>query len=156
MGLREAFQKRIDRKQEEIRNWEMQIREANAYIPALQDAIRIVPRDNPGTPNEHAQKLPRPGTALRSVYEALKKSGKPLHITEILKAIGKPVDKSHRVALSGSLATYVRDRNVFSRPEPNTFGLLELADKSSPQEPPEDFGTDEEPLDADVVELFKE
>jgi len=145
MGLREEFQKRIDRKQEEIRNFELQIREASAYIAALQEAIRMLPRDSTASQNGQTKKLPRPGTALRSVYDTLKKTGKPMHITEILRAIGKPVDKSNRVALAGSLAAYVRDQNTFTRPEPNTFGLIEMAPpvkttNATNTEPPDDFG----------------
>jgi hypothetical protein len=32
----------------------------------------------------------------------------------------------NRSALSGSIAAYVRKGEIFTRPAPNTFGLLEL------------------------------
>jgi len=49
-----------------------------------------------------------------------------MHITELLEAIGKPGDRMNRSALGGSIAAYVRKGEIFTRPAPNTFGLLEL------------------------------
>jgi len=63
---------------------------------------------------------------LSQARDAIRKAGKPLHITQILVAIGRANTKQTRLALSGSLATYVRRDEIFTRPEPNTFGLLEF------------------------------
>jgi len=139
MGLREELQKRIERKQQEIHELRLQIREAEAYIQGLQDTIRLVPKEASTTPAEISL---RPGTSVSKSRDAIKAAGKPLHITEILRAIGRPVDKNNRVALSGSLAAYVRKGEVFARPLPNTFSLLELGQnhKKQAEEPPENFG----------------
>jgi hypothetical protein len=77
----------------------------------------------------------RPGTALAKAREAIKKAGHPLHVSEILKALGKPPDKKNRISLGGSLSGYVRKGEVFTRSAPNTFGLIELESKPvSPEE----------------------
>jgi hypothetical protein len=68
----------------------------------------------------------RPGTSVDKAYRAIKTAGKPLQINEILKAIGRTADKKNRLSLSGSLAHYVRAEEIFTRPAPNTFGLMEL------------------------------
>src|SRR5687767_8758672 len=121
MGLREEFLKRIEKKQQEIMELGLQIREATAYVQALQDTLRLLPKDA-----SQPQQALRPGTGVAKAREAIKKAGKPMHISDILKAIGFPVDKSHRLSLSGSLAGYVRREEIFTRPAPNTFGLVEL------------------------------
>jgi hypothetical protein len=142
MGVREQFQKMIDRKGEEIKDLELQIEKARTYIQALQDSMRLLPKDL--APGDQLQTL-RPGTALAKAQDVLKAEGKAMHITDLLKAMGKPTDKRNRLSLSGSISTYVRNGQIFSRPAPNTFGLLDLKPlpESAPRESPEipeDFG----------------
>ena len=159
MGIRDDFQKRIDRKQQEISEFELKIREAKAYIQALQDSIRSLLK-------EAIIAAPtltlRPGSSVYKARLAIKKSRKPMHITEILAALGLPNDKKHRLALSGTIASYARKNQIFIKTYPNTFGLLELGHSSQDVslEPPPDFGmdseqeeeipTEETPLEAEV------
>jgi len=94
----------------------------------------------------------RVGSDVGRSQEALRAAGKPLHISDLLRAMGKPDDKRSRVSLAGTLAGYVRRNHVFTRPGPNTFGLIEFVEtpeiiSSQPRpigyvEPPEDFGLD--------------
>ena len=148
MGMREELQKRIERKQAELNQLEIQIREANAYIAALQEAVKMLPRESLGAtvPTKGAAAL-RPGTSIYKAYEAIKKKGSPMHIVDLLRAIGRPTDKKNRVSLSGSLASYVRDENVFTRTAPNTFGVIDIANNGKrtthDSEPPDDFGLEE-------------
>jgi hypothetical protein len=139
MGLREDLLKRIERKQQEIQEMELRIREANAYVQAMQDTIKLLPKDT----NGDARVALRPGSDVWKAQDAITKAGKPLHLLEILKAIGKPQDKNSRLALAGSLARYARNKQVFVRVSPNTFGLIALG-AAPPEtrvvEPPEDFG----------------
>lgn len=135
MNLKRDIEKKIERKQAEIRDWEMRIREANAYVQALQETLKMLPRET----TEPTRAL-RPGTSVDKAYRAIKMAGKPLQINEILKAIGRTADKKNRLSLSGSLAHYVREEEIFTRPAPNTFGLIELneGDPLMPDEPDED------------------
>jgi hypothetical protein len=120
MGIRDNFQKLINKKQEEIANLELQAREARAYIQALQDSMKLLPREGNGI-TEHTL---RPGSDLAKARDVLKAAGIPLPIVEILKGMGKPQDKKHRTSLAGTLSSYARGGKTFSKTAPNTFGLL--------------------------------
>jgi|ERR1022692_721257 hypothetical protein len=141
MGIRENFQRLVNKKQEEIASLELQIREAGAYLQALQDSMKLLPRDSNGI-GEHTL---RPGSALAKARDVLKAVGTPLPIAEILKAMGKPQDKKHRVSLVGTLSGYARDGKTFTKTAPNTFGLREFRsiqneDESGEEQLPEEFG----------------
>jgi hypothetical protein len=141
MGLRENFQKLIDKKQQEIRALEMQLREASAYIQALQDSMKLLPR-NP-EPNSDSEHVLREGSTLAKTRDLLRKSGTPLPISEILKQLGKPQDTKHRISLAGTLSGYARKGRVFTKTAPNTFGLLEFGvpEQAEEEELPADFGS---------------
>jgi hypothetical protein len=142
MGIRENFQKLIDKKQQEITQLELQAREARAYIQALQDSMKFLPRE--GSPIISSEHSLRPDSALARAREAIKTAGTALPIAEILKAIGKPQDKKNRVSLAGTLSSYVRAGKVFTKTAPNTFGLLEFGsaqpDIGEADDLPEEFG----------------
>jgi hypothetical protein len=104
-----------------------------------------LPKDS----DDSSQAQLRPGTDLAKAYEALRLEGKALHVLELLKRIGKEPTHKNRVSLSGSIGLYVRRKQFFARPAPNTFAAI--ADGSeqrngSPQDddPPDDFGIEEE------------
>ena len=141
MGLREDLQRRIERKQEEIRDLEAQIRQSGAYLQALEDTMRLLPRE--GVNEGNADAVLRPNSGVAKARDAILEAGKALHIGELLTAIGKPDTRINRAGLSGSIAAYVRKREIFTRPAPNTFGLIEL-DEEGPnaKAPPPGFGRD--------------
>lgn len=134
MGLREDLLKRIEKKQAEIeylrRDYEDRMREAGAYLQALQDTLKIVPK----TGDQNAPEITlRHGSNVAKARDAIKAVGRPLHISEILRALDfSPSDKKQKLALSGSIAAYVRQQKIFTRPSPNTFGLVEL-ESSEPE-----------------------
>jgi hypothetical protein len=140
MGIRENLQKLITKKLEENANMELQIRENKAYIQGLQDSMKLLPRDGNGV----AEYTLRDGSALAKTRDALKTAGVPLAIVDILKAVGKPQDKKHRISLAGTLSGYARDGKVFTKTAPNTFGLIEFG-ASHPEtevdDIPEEFGS---------------
>ena len=142
MGLRDNFQKLIDKKQQEIRNLEIQMREASAYIQALQDSMKLLPRDaEVGSDSEHSL---REGSTLAKTRDLLRHSGTPLPISEILKLLGKPQDKKHRISLAGTLSGYARKGRVFTKTAPNTFGLIEFGpsgESTQEEELPTEFGS---------------
>lgn len=143
MGLRENFQKLIDKKQQEIRNLEMQMVEANAYIQALQDSMKLLPRDESGV--EASEHVLREGSTLAKTRDLLKHAGAPMQIGEILKLLGKPQDKKHRVSLAGTLSGYAKRGRIFTKTAPNTFGLVEFGtsqpEPKAEDELPEEFGS---------------
>ena len=144
MGARESLQKLIDRKLAEIDGLEAQLRDARVYVQAVQDSFKLLPKEENG---EAASKELRHGSALAQVQEFLKREGTPQHISTILEFLGKPLDKQSRVSLSGSLGGYARDRRIFTKTGPNTFGLIEFESKTDQEGQqqelpglPEDFG----------------
>jgi hypothetical protein len=138
MGLRENFQKLIDKKQQEIRGLELQLREAGAYIQGLQDSMKLLPRDGAAEKTEHTL---RPDSTLSRTRDILKASRVPMPINEILKALGLPVDTKNRVSLAGTLSGYAKKKRIFTKTAPNTFGLLEFESTEEEDELPEEFGS---------------
>ncbi|MFH0909558.1 MAG: hypothetical protein V1929_12430 [bacterium] len=134
MYARGIIEKKIATKRIEIAALKSQITATEAFVSGLEEALKALPKDS------QAAVTIRPGTNIYRAYEHLKKVGKPLPISELLKAIGQDVTKENRVSLSGSLGSYVRRHAVFTRSGPNTFGLVEFSKNIGGQEPPEDFG----------------
>jgi hypothetical protein len=146
MGFREDIQKRIEKKQAELidqeRAYERDRAASLAYIQALQDMLKSLPRE---PTDMSADKIFRKGSAMARAREMILAANRPLHISEILRELGKTNDHNARASLSGALGAYVRRGEIFARPKPNTFGLVELghheAHASAEEEPPEDFGS---------------
>ena len=143
MDLRKELNRKIERKQSEIQQWqadmrelETRVREANAYVAGLEETLKLLPKE---TASETAIGALRPDSAVANAREVIMKAGKPLHINEILKALGKAVSHDTKASLSGSIGAYVRNKQFFTRPAPNTFGLVELESKTEDDLPP-DFG----------------
>lgn len=143
MDVREGIERKVELKRKEVAELELKIREQLAYIRALEDTLRLMDGEDGA---ETAVRGMRPDSDVGKSQEALKKAGKPLYISDLLKAIGKPDDKRNRISLAGTLAGYVRRQHVFTRPGPNTFGLIEFAPndagkvKPEDPQPPDDFG----------------
>ena len=147
MGARENLQRLIERKRLELSDLEASVRDAHTYIEALTDAMKALPKDT--LSNGSSEPTLRPGTMVHQVREIIRQNKRPLHITEILQALDRPIDKNNRVSVSGSIAAYVRNNQIFTRPKPNTFGLLEMesplgaegtADTTIDDELPSTFG----------------
>lgn len=152
MRIREELQKRVEKKQQEISQLEIQLKEAMAYLQALQDTLKLLPRE--GINQGAATDLLRAGSTVWKARDAIKKAAEPLHINNILKAIGKPIDKRNRLSLSGSIAGYVRKGEIFIRTAPNTFGLMELGHRPDGEAEisdefglPDGVGEDQQPPD---------
>jgi hypothetical protein len=124
MGIREDLVRKIERKRAEIAELETTTRLAREYLQALEDTLKMIPRDL--TNGADSVTVLRAGSALAKAREAIRKVGRPMHITELLEAIGKGTSRNERAGLSGTLAAYVRRGEIFTRPAPNTFGLTEL------------------------------
>jgi len=137
MGIRQDFERRITKKQQEIADLELQIRDAKSYLQALQDSLKLLPRD--GTAGISPDADLRPGSALAKARDVIRKAGKPMHINDILVGVGKAVDKKNKVSLAGSLGNYARKQEIFSKTAPNTFGLKEF-DYPTEDQLPKTFG----------------
>ena len=105
MGAKEALQRLADRKTLEIKSLHLQVAQAEAYLRAIQDAIKVLPREKTELSEDFSL---RKGTAIAQAREVLAAAGRPVHILEILKRMGRPTDKPNRVSLSGSISAYAR------------------------------------------------
>jgi hypothetical protein len=145
MGARSQVEKKILAKQQEIAELEMQIQAANSYIQAMQEVLRLLPKDDADNGSAEQPLQLRHGSAVAQAKDLLAKVGKPMHITEILKGIGRENTKSQRVSLSGSLRTYARRNQIFSQQGGNLFGLIEWNLPSTVRvAPPPGFGLSSE------------
>lgn len=149
MGMKEKLEEKIRRKRQEIQELQGRIREAGAYIQALEEASKLLPREN--VKRASVESVLRPGSGAHRAYVALQAAGKPLHIVEIMKAIGMPINKNSRLTIGGTLSRYSRNGQVFRRTAPNTFSIM---DNANSDEPPEGFGAiaDEEAPDLTNLE----
>lgn len=131
---------KIRKKEAEIRSLEQKLQAARVYIQALMDVRREVEGD--------ASEL-KAGSMVAMARDAIKRAGKPLHVDEILTAIGRPAES--KSSLTGSLAAYVRRSEIFTRPGPNTYGLVDLdEDVLVLSNPPTGFGTQPATFDPDL------
>jgi len=138
MNIRKELEKKIERKRDDISQAERALAESRAYLQALEDMLKLVPRDVISESGESISYVLRAGSDMAKIAEILKNEGKPMHIDELMRKIGK--DEKHKISLSGSLSSYVRHHKVFTRPAPNTFGLIEFPPRPASSEPPNDFG----------------
>lgn len=151
MEIRKEIERKIERKEKELRELEQEtairLREGAAYIQALQESLKLLPKER----SDESALVLRAGSAIAKARDAIRDAGTPLHVSELLKILGKPVTPASKAGLAGSLAWYVRKNEIFTRPAPNTFGLFELArSKEEPEamhippsngeEPPGNFG----------------
>ena len=128
MGYRENLSRLIEKKEQELSNLEMAAAHLRAYIEGLNDALKALPKESAGGPQERPHVL-RPNSALAKAREALVRAKQPLYIDDLLLAVGKEVTPENRVSLAGTLSSYVRGGKVFTKTAPNTFGLVEFADE---------------------------
>lgn len=141
MSDRKKIEDRLRKKKAEIAALEEKIRSAKVYMAALQDVLKMFV-------GEEAAEAPgrlRPGSAVAQAREIILFRGEPVHLDDLIVAMGKPLNQSSKSSLVGSLAAYVREDEIFTRTAPNTFGLIELghdasAEEDDSDEPPAGFG----------------
>ena len=134
MNFRDQIQKRLDSKRAEIAELRLRLASAESYAQALEDTLKSIPRDSSDEESFHGPATLRAGSAMAHAQTAILEAGKPLHISDILKAIGKEDNKENRVSLGGSLGSYARGNRIFTRPGPNVFGLIDMKAKTEDTE----------------------
>jgi hypothetical protein len=154
---RQKIEERLRRKQAEARSLEEKLRGAKAYIAALQDVLKIFDPEH----DDGGETKLKAGSAVAQAREFIRQRGEPMHLDDILRALGKEVTRDNKASLTSSIAAYSRRGEIFVRTAPNTYGLIELGhdpvheSEPEPVEPPPTFGGTERPafdtdLDDDV------
>ena len=141
MSARREIERRIEKKRERAARLKEQIREEEIYISALEDTLKLLPRE--GVNDGNAETVLRPNSVVAKARKVLLSHGEPMHIQRILAAMGKKDGRDSRSALAGSLGAYVRRGEIFYRSAPNTFGLLELANEPHSAAQPKATGDNE-------------
>jgi uncharacterized coiled-coil protein SlyX len=136
MYLRKKLEGKITDQERKIAQLERDLAEAKAYLDGIKDALKLLPSEG----IDHSSATLREGSDLAKARDVLRKEGKPLHIDELLKRMGKEVNRNTKGGLGGSMSDYVRKGRVFTKTAPNTFGLLEFEASPTLLEPPESFG----------------
>jgi hypothetical protein len=136
---RSRIEQLLKKKQTEVVTLEEKLKAAKAYINALRDVLKVTN----GEASDSEPKL-KEGSSVAMAREAILARGEPVRLDDILLSIGKEPTQANRSSLAGSLAAYVRRNEIFTRPAPNTFGLLELGhdqvQEDEDDEPPAGFG----------------
>ncbi len=123
MLTRKELEKRIEKKDEEIAYFEKLLGEAKAYRLALADLMKLCPAER--SSDEQAKDTLRPGSDMARAQAAIFTKKRPLHIEELMQLLGMKAEGNAKTSFAGSLSNYARRGKIFSRPYPNTFGLLE-------------------------------
>lgn len=142
MSERKAIEDRLRKKELEIAGLEEKLKAAKIYAGALRDVLKIVSTDDDG--GDPSETKLRAGSAVAQARDIILAREEPVHIDDLLIAMGKEVTRDSKASLAGSLAAYVRREEIFTRPAPNTYGLIELGHTDIEEEeqisPPAGFG----------------
>lgn len=125
MKAAKDIERKIKQKQEENQRLKIEIERNEAYVEGLKDSLRLFQR----TAASNGTGAIRPNSQVDKARAVLRAERKPMHVSEILRKSGREPSKKNKLSLSGSLGWYVRHEEVFTRPAPNTFGLLEFTQK---------------------------
>lgn len=151
MSERLVIEKQIEKKNAEIQGLEEKLRNAKIYVKALNDVIKVLNRGS-GRESGDSDSSLRKGSLVAQARNVILNKGTPVHLDQLLNELGKDVTRETKASLAGSIAAYVRKGEIFTRPEPSTFGLVELGHfevEDSPVQPPQGFGQSEQPSDMD-------
>jgi TolA-binding protein len=127
MQIKRELERRIEKKQQEIAELKQQLGNAETYLEALQDTLKLLPKEG------DKEIVLRAGSDLARARDFIKSKGCPQHVNDILKGINKEPNNANKTSLSGSLGGYVRKGVIFTKPAPNTFGLIELENDKEPK-----------------------
>lgn len=143
MSERQRIEEQLRRKEAEVFVLEERLITARAYLQALRDVLRILSGDEPEEAGP-AEAMPRAGSSVAQARDVILARGEPVHVNDLLEAAGRAPSRENRVSLTSSLSAYVRRGDIFTRPAPNTFGLIELGHHAAPgaagDMPPPKFG----------------
>lgn len=105
-------------KESEIARLEAELAAARAYVGLLERRLDAAER----TLDDVEESADPVVVVRRMILEARQ----PLFIDEILRGLGRRVTREERDELRRLLLPWVRRKEIFTRPRPLTFGLIEL------------------------------
>jgi hypothetical protein len=159
MSVRDDIEKRIVKEKQKISDLQKQIERSNAFVQGMQEALKLLSGNSKGIEPAKEISYFRSGDT-KSAYETLKQTGSPMHIDELLSAIGKPISKQNRASLASSLHRAAKRSGIVKSIGNNTFSLSEIStngrtnesvDKEVLLKLPDNFGEDIKPKDNDDI-----
>ena len=142
MSERSVIEKQLEKKITEIQNLERKLEAAKVYVKALEDVLRAIDKDGADSASDGGVSL-RKGSLVAQARDVILDRGTPIHVDDLLEALGREVNRETKASLTGSIAAYVRKEEIFTRPAPSTFGFIELDHleiEDEQEAPPENFG----------------
>jgi hypothetical protein len=131
MGLREDFLRRIEKKRAEVDAQRTALRLEERYLEAMLDAYKLLPRSGEDSNGSSRPSGLRMKSNTGKAYEALKRLGRPVHIKDLIETMGLKVNRTTTQGLASSLRAYVNKGEIFTKPAPNTYGLVEFGESDS-------------------------
>ena len=152
MSERSVVEVQLTKKEAEIVQLEEKLKVAKVYVRALQDVLKELGRDTASIEPKAEVSL-RKGSFVAQAREMILARRSPIYIDDLLESLGKEVTRESKASLTGALAAYVRKGEIFTRPAPSTFGLIELDHfeiEEANNEPPAGFGKAPAELDDEI------
>ncbi len=147
MSERSIIEGQLSKKVAEIQALEEKLKTARVYVRALEDILKELNKSgNSSSASAESDVSLRRGSSVDQARAVILERGTPIYIDDLLEALGKEVTRETKASLTGSLAAYVRREEIFTRPAPSTFGLIELGHfeiAEDANEPPAQFGSSE-------------
>ncbi len=142
MDARQEIERRIERERQKLTDLRAQIERTESFILGMQEAVKLLPRVAQMSASGSKRAL-RSGGSAQQALQLLRTGGKPMHISDILIAIGKENTRSARSSLASSLGRYSRQGKLFVNEGSNTFSAKAESDPSGNL--PEEFGMKDPP-----------
>jgi hypothetical protein len=106
-------------KQAELVRLEAELAAGRAYLRFLTERIEAAEkRCGDGEPE-----CTDPVIVIRRL---IREAGQPLYIDDILRGLDRPLNRDGREEIRQLLLSWVRREEIFTRPRPGVFGLVEL------------------------------
>lgn len=109
----------IAEKEAEIARLEAEHSAARAYVSLLRNRLKSAEKRLEDLPEESDDPI-------HAVRRAILEAGQPVFIDDLLVILGHPITRDSREELRRLLVPWVRRGEVFTRPRPSMFGLVEL------------------------------
>ncbi|WP_299860202.1 hypothetical protein [uncultured Roseobacter sp.] len=141
MSERAIIESQMEKKINEIQSLEEKLKAAKVYVKALEDVLKAIEKG--GGESSDGEVTLRKGSLVARARDVILERGAPIHIDDLLETLGREVNRETKASLTGSIAAYVRKEEIFTRPAPSTFGLIELDHNEVEDEeeaPPQGFG----------------
>lgn len=105
-------------KQAELVRLEAELAAGRAYLHFLDERIEAA--------EQRCGEEPECTDPVIVIRRLIREAGQPLYIDDILRGLDRPLNRDGREEIRQLLLSWVRREEIFTRPRPGVFGLVEL------------------------------